>query len=563
MANVTAKDAMQIHGRNPQHLVEKIIRTRIYDSRYWKEDCFALTAESLIDKAVELNYCGGIYGGNIKPTPFMCLLLKMLQIQPDKEIIVEFIKNEDYKYIRLLGSLYLRLTASSQDCYKYLEPLYDDFRCIRVKNRSGSLVRGHVDEFIDDLLHEDRVCDVILPRVQKRYILEETGEIQPRVSAIDDLLEDDEDTEKESDDELATSTRDQPVSHKSASTNMDVDVDVNVNESERKNDDRDKERGIEKKDRERERSDRHSRRDRSRGDERRDKERRRRRESSRDRERGTHRDTHREKERESRRDRDRDRDRGRERESGRRRGRGSERSGDKEDRHRGDRHERDRGGDRHRSKEYRDRSGRRGYRDLDRPDDSSRSRHRSRSRSRSNRRKNRSESRDRKTRNRKSRSPSESDSSSARSRSPSPKRARKVPRSISRSRSRSRSRNRNASRSRSVSVDVVSDNDMDLDSIPMPGEAPAVVAPVSTTLPPQATKASSGSTKGGGKHILKLKGDSKAKDKREKKNSSKLLDSASKSKNVDLESTGGGAKESMSVDDTNALRAKLGLKPLR
>ena len=26
-----------------QHLVEKIIRLRIYESRYWKEDCFALT----------------------------------------------------------------------------------------------------------------------------------------------------------------------------------------------------------------------------------------------------------------------------------------------------------------------------------------------------------------------------------------------------------------------------------------------------------------------------------------------------------------------------------------
>ena len=28
----------------------------------------------------------------------------MLQIQPDKDIIIEFIKNEDYKYVRLLGA---------------------------------------------------------------------------------------------------------------------------------------------------------------------------------------------------------------------------------------------------------------------------------------------------------------------------------------------------------------------------------------------------------------------------------------------------------------------------
>lgn len=45
-----------------------------------------------------LEYIGGTFGGNIKPTPFLCLVLKMLQIQPEKEIVVEFIKNDDYKY---------------------------------------------------------------------------------------------------------------------------------------------------------------------------------------------------------------------------------------------------------------------------------------------------------------------------------------------------------------------------------------------------------------------------------------------------------------------------------
>lgn len=37
------KDAHSIHGTNPQYLVEKIIRTRIYESKYWKEECFGLT----------------------------------------------------------------------------------------------------------------------------------------------------------------------------------------------------------------------------------------------------------------------------------------------------------------------------------------------------------------------------------------------------------------------------------------------------------------------------------------------------------------------------------------
>ena len=58
---------------------------------------FLSAAETLVDKAMELNHFGGTYGGNRKGCPFMCLVLKMLQIQPEKEIVVEFIKNSDYK----------------------------------------------------------------------------------------------------------------------------------------------------------------------------------------------------------------------------------------------------------------------------------------------------------------------------------------------------------------------------------------------------------------------------------------------------------------------------------
>ncbi|XP_046393250.1 pre-mRNA-splicing factor 38A [Ischnura elegans] len=200
MANRTVKDAKSIRGTNPQYLVEKIIRSRIYDSRYWKEECFALTAELMVDKAMELRYVGGVYGGNIKPSPFLCLILKMLQIQPEKDIIVEFIKNEEFKYVRVLGAFYMRLVGTSLDCYKYLEPLLNDYRKLRRQNRLGQFELVHVDEFIDELLREDRICDVILPRLQKRYVLEENNETDPRVSALDDDL--DEGMESDEDGEL-------------------------------------------------------------------------------------------------------------------------------------------------------------------------------------------------------------------------------------------------------------------------------------------------------------------------------------------------------------------------
>lgn len=61
------------------------------------QHCFALTADSLVEKAVDLKAVGGTFGGQRRPTPFLCLLLKMLQIQPEREIIREFILNDDHK----------------------------------------------------------------------------------------------------------------------------------------------------------------------------------------------------------------------------------------------------------------------------------------------------------------------------------------------------------------------------------------------------------------------------------------------------------------------------------
>ncbi|XP_015911606.1 pre-mRNA-splicing factor 38A [Parasteatoda tepidariorum] len=196
MANRTVKDAQSIRGTNPQYLIEKIIRSRIYDARYWKEECFALSAELLVDKAMELKFVGGVYGGNIKPTPFLCLVLKMLQIQPEKDIIIEFIRQEDFKYVRALGAFYMRLVGTSLDCYKYLEPLYNDYRKLRKQDRQGEFQVVFMDEFIDELLHEERLCDVILPRIQKRHVLEENNELEPRISALEDDLD-----EPESEDE--------------------------------------------------------------------------------------------------------------------------------------------------------------------------------------------------------------------------------------------------------------------------------------------------------------------------------------------------------------------------
>lgn len=47
----------------------------------------------------------------------------------------------------------------------------------------------YMDSFIDDLLHKPRVCDIILPRLMSRYVLEQNDELEPRESALEDDLD--------------------------------------------------------------------------------------------------------------------------------------------------------------------------------------------------------------------------------------------------------------------------------------------------------------------------------------------------------------------------------------
>jgi pre-mRNA-splicing factor 38A len=184
MANSTDPFAESVHGTNPQYLVEKITRLKIYNCDYWKEQCFGLTSETIIDKAVVLKYCGGTYGGNIKPTEFLCLTLKLLQLQPEKDIVIAFIQNEDFKYLRLLGAVYMRLVGKAVDIYKYLEPLYNDYRKVSYRGSVGWSIK-YIDEIIDALLNEELVFDIALPHLPKRMKLEDLGILPPRKSALD------------------------------------------------------------------------------------------------------------------------------------------------------------------------------------------------------------------------------------------------------------------------------------------------------------------------------------------------------------------------------------------
>lgn len=208
-----------IRGFNPATLFEKAVRDRITESYYWKEQCFGLNAATLCDRAVELSSIGGTYGVSEKATPFLCLAFKMLQLNPERDVVLEYLNfsdpgsdeetaedpiengvvksRGDFKYLRALAAFYVRLTFEPVDVYKTLEPLLADYRKLKRRVRDSFLLT-YMDQFVDDLLTKDRVCGTSLWKLPSRQQLEDLDLLDERVSPLADELDElDKDSEEE------------------------------------------------------------------------------------------------------------------------------------------------------------------------------------------------------------------------------------------------------------------------------------------------------------------------------------------------------------------------------
>ncbi|KAI9795848.1 MAG: hypothetical protein M1833_006797 [Piccolia ochrophora] len=185
-----------VRGQNPALLMEKAVRDRITESYYWKEQCFGLNEATLCDRAVDVTYVGGIAGTAQKPTPFLCLAFKLLQLGPDRRVVEEYLANEDFKYLKALAAFYVRLTYDPPDVYKTLEPLLADYRKLKRRTRTGFSLT-YIDQFVDDLLVKDRVCATSLWKLPGRQQLEDLELLDERISPlgeeIDEINADDED----------------------------------------------------------------------------------------------------------------------------------------------------------------------------------------------------------------------------------------------------------------------------------------------------------------------------------------------------------------------------------
>ncbi|UNI13665.1 hypothetical protein JDV02_000387 [Purpureocillium takamizusanense] len=189
------------NGLNPATIMEKAVKDRVVDSYFYKEQCFALNEADIVDRVVEhVSFIGGTHGASQKPSPFLCLAFKLLELGPGDDILREYLAfgGDEFKYLRALACFYVRLTRQAPDVYRTLEPYLEDRRKLRRKGRNGTRL-SHVDEFVDELLVGDRVCATSLWKMPKRDVLEDLEILEPRVSPLgdlEDLLEEDDDNDE-------------------------------------------------------------------------------------------------------------------------------------------------------------------------------------------------------------------------------------------------------------------------------------------------------------------------------------------------------------------------------
>ena len=167
-----------------QTFIDKMICQKITKCSYWTEELFGITLEILVDKAISLKYIGGVLTSYEQPSKFLCLLLKLIQMQPEPNIINSLIENKSYKYVSALGILYHRLTAKPVEVYATLEQFMSDYRKLAYKNKYNQISVVYMDEYVDSLLREELIYDVNLPRLKKRTELEIEKLLDSRKSVL-------------------------------------------------------------------------------------------------------------------------------------------------------------------------------------------------------------------------------------------------------------------------------------------------------------------------------------------------------------------------------------------
>lgn len=175
------------------HLIEPIVRQRIQDSIFYKQHLYLTNEQTILPVIVSnIKYIAGTDASG-RPSPFILCLLRLLELLPTKEIVAVYLNQVGYnkfKYLTALVLFYVRLVFLAPEVYTIFDEYLKDYRRLRCQLKSPNFTEAkipihysvtYMDSWADDLLNEERVCDLILPYIAPRQTLVLEGLVGPRI----------------------------------------------------------------------------------------------------------------------------------------------------------------------------------------------------------------------------------------------------------------------------------------------------------------------------------------------------------------------------------------------
>lgn len=168
-------------------IFDTILRNKIYNSKFWKQQLSGVNEETIIDLILKLKYVGGTKSSYKKPTKYICIILKLLHMKIDKNIIMLYLTNDNI-HLKAVAAFYIRLVSDSESIYKILEPLFNNYTNILYLDESDHKRDIGFDELIELLLFEEEIFAVKLPRLVERNILVKRGILKKYSFKFEDEL---------------------------------------------------------------------------------------------------------------------------------------------------------------------------------------------------------------------------------------------------------------------------------------------------------------------------------------------------------------------------------------
>lgn len=107
----------------------------------------------VLERGIELERVGCLFGKGdvVLPDFFVCLVARLLQILPKPEIVLAMVKQDVHKYLRMLGTVVIRLIGNQAMENIAMATCFADFRNIRVREADGTLRIEPMDQLCETL----------------------------------------------------------------------------------------------------------------------------------------------------------------------------------------------------------------------------------------------------------------------------------------------------------------------------------------------------------------------------------------------------------------------------